>query len=163
MNVSLYDLYNHITGFNYIFKIYLPLLLTVTIHLHWHCNTEEQNLMIWVLCILRKLCIRLLLILASRVALLVKNPPAMQETPLWFLGWEGPLEKGEAAHSSILGLLWWPSEESACKVGDLGSIPGLGRSSGDGKGYPLQYCGLDYTVHGFSKSRTWLSDFHFHY
>ena len=46
MNVSLYDLYNHIIGFNYIFKIYLPLLLAVTIHLHWHCNTEEQNLMI---------------------------------------------------------------------------------------------------------------------
>ena len=32
---------------------------------------------------------------------------------------------------------------SACKVGDLGSIPGLGRSPGEGKGYPLQYSGLE--------------------
>ena len=32
-------------------------------------------------------------------------------------------------------------KESACNVGDLGSIPGLGRSPGEGKGYPLQYSG----------------------
>ena len=35
---------------------------------------------------------------------LVKNLPAMQETPVRFLGWEDPLEKGQAAHSSVLGL-----------------------------------------------------------
>ena len=56
-------------------------------------------------------------------------------------------------------------KESACNAGDLGSIPGLGRSPGEGKGYPLQYSGLensrDYTVHGVTKSQTWLSDFHF--
>ena len=34
-------------------------------------------------------------------------------------------------------------KESACNVGDLGSIPGLGRSPGEGKGYPLQYAGLE--------------------
>ena len=34
-------------------------------------------------------------------------------------------------------------KESTCNVGDLGSIPGLGRSSGEGKGYPLQYTGLE--------------------
>ena len=55
-------------------------------------------------------------------------------------------------------------KESACNAGDLGSIPGL-RSPGEGKGYPLQYSGLensmDYTVHGVTKSRTRLSDFHF--
>ena len=34
-------------------------------------------------------------------------------------------------------------KESACNVGDLGSIPGLGRSPGKGKGYPLQYSGLE--------------------
>ena len=34
-------------------------------------------------------------------------------------------------------------KESACNEGDLGSIPGLGRSSGEGKGYPLQYSGLE--------------------
>ena len=34
-------------------------------------------------------------------------------------------------------------KESACNVGDLGSIPGLGRSLGEGKSYPLQYSGLE--------------------
>ena len=34
-------------------------------------------------------------------------------------------------------------KESACNVGDLCSIPGLGRSPGEGKGYPLQYSGLE--------------------
>ena len=57
-------------------------------------------------------------------------------------------------------------KESACNVGDLGSIPGLGRSLGEGKGYPLQYFGLenslDCIVHVVSKSQTWLSNFHFH-
>ena len=50
-------------------------------------------------------------------------------------------------------------------VGDLGSIPGLGRSPGEGNGYPLQYSGLenslDCIVHGVAKSQTRLSDFHF--
>ena len=40
--------------------------------------------------------------LASLVAQLVKNPPAMQETWVKFLGWENPLEEGVATHSSIL-------------------------------------------------------------
>ena len=48
---------------------------------------------------------------------------------------------------------------------DAGSIPGLGRSLGDGKGYPLQYSGLersmDCTVPRVTKSWTLLSDFHF--
>jgi len=39
---------------------------------------------------------------ASWVAQLVKNPPAMQKTPVQFLGWEDPLEEGMATHSSIL-------------------------------------------------------------
>ena len=46
---------------------------------------------------------------ASLVAQLVKNPPAMQETLVRFLGGKDPLEKGQAIHSSILGLLWWLS------------------------------------------------------
>ena len=54
---------------------------------------------------------------------------------------------------------------SAYNVGDPGSIPGLGRSSGEGKGYPLQYSGLessmDCIVHRVAKSWTRLSDFHF--
>ena len=51
-------------------------------------------------------------------------------------------------------------------MGDLGSISGLGRSPGEGKGYLLQYFGLensmDCIIHGVTKSRTQLSDFHFH-
>ena len=47
-------------------------------------------------------------------------------------------------------------KESAGSVGDLGSIPGLGRCPGEGKGYPLQYSGLkssmDCIVHGVAKS-----------
>ena len=57
-------------------------------------------------------------------------------------------------------------KESACNVGDLGPIPKLGRSPGEGKGYPLQYSGLensmDSVVRGVAKSWTRLSDFHFH-
>ena len=49
-------------------------------------------------------------------------------------------------------------KESACNSGDLGLIPGLGRSPGEGKGYPLQYSGLencmDCIVHGVTKSQT---------
>ena len=52
-------------------------------------------------------------------------------------------------------------------MGDLGSIPRLGRFPGEGKGYPLQYSGLensmDCIVHGVTKSRTRLSNFHFHF
>ena len=48
---------------------------------------------------------------------------------------------------------------------DLGSIPGMGRSPGERKGYPLQYSGLenarDCIVHRVAKSRTRLSDFLF--
>ena len=44
---------------------------------------------------------------ASLIALLVRNPPAMQETLVRFLGGEDPLKKGQATHSSILGFPWW--------------------------------------------------------
>ena len=54
---------------------------------------------------------------------------------------------------------------SARDTGDLGLIPGSGRSPGGGKGYPLQYSGLensmDWIVRGVAKGRTRLSDFHF--
>ena len=67
------------------------------------------------------------------------------------------------------GLKWYTKKysgsagkESTCNVGDLGSIPGLQRSPGEGNGYPLWYSELDnfmcYTVHGVAKSQTWLSD-----
>ena len=51
-----------------------------------------------------------------------------------------------------------PGKEYTCNVGDLGLIPGLGRSPGEGNGYPLQYSGLenskDCIVHGITKSWT---------
>ena len=61
-------------------------------------------------------------------------------------------------------------KESVCSMGDLGSIPGSGRSPGEGNGNPLQYPCLENpmdrgawqaTVHGVPKSRTRLSDFTF--
>ena len=106
------------------------------------------------------------------MAQLVKNPPAMRDTWIRSLGWEDPLEKGMATHSSILawgiprteepsglqamGLqrvghdhttftftLSFPrsstGKESACNAGGPGSILGLGRSAGEGIGYPPQY------------------------
>ena len=60
--------------------------------------------------------------------------------------------------------------KSSCDAGDLASIPGLGRSSGEGNGYPLRYSCLENsmdrgawraTVHGFAKSWIRLSNFHF--
>ena len=57
-------------------------------------------------------------------------------------------------------------KESACNVEDLGLIPGLGRSPGEGKGYPLQYSGLENSMdcifHEVTMSRTRLSNLHFH-
>ena len=92
---------------------------------------------------------------ASQVLLVVKNPLSMQETqemPVRSLGWEDP-SCGSAG------------EESACNARDLGSIPGLGRSPGEGKGYSLQYSGLENSMdcigHGVTKSRTQLRDLHF--
>ena len=53
--------------------------------------------------------------------------------------------------------------ESACNVGDLGSVPGLGISPGEGNGYPLWYSGLenamDCILHGVTNNWTRLSDF----
>ena len=56
--------------------------------------------------------------------------------------------------------------KTPCNVGDLGSIPALGRSPGEGKGYPLQYSGLENSmgciIHGVTKSQIQLSNFHCH-
>ena len=71
--------------------------------------------------------------ISTQVAQLVKNPPAMQDFLVWFLGQEDPLEMGQATHSIFLG---FPdgsgSKESTCTAEDLGSIPGLGRSLEEG-------------------------------
>ena len=64
-------------------------------------------------------------ICASLVAQLVKNLPAVKETPLQLLEWQDRLEKWWAAHSSILGFPCCSRPpESTCNVGDLGPIPG---------------------------------------
>ena len=63
-------------------------------------------------------------------------------------------------------------KESACNAGDQGSVPGSGRSLGEGNGNPFQYSCLENskdrgawraTFHEVTKSRTWLNDWHFHF
>ena len=116
---------------------------------------------------------------ASLIAKLVKkkkkkNPPAMQElkkilsSPGHFHSWAGkiPWRRDRLPTPVFLGFPYGSAgKESACNVGDLGSIPGLGRSPGEGKGYPLQYSGLensmDCIIHGIARSWTWPNNFHF--
>ena len=65
-------------------------------------------------------------------------------------------------NATLYELLGFPcgsvGKESACNSGDLGLIPGLERSPGEGNGYILQYSGLDNSrdciVHGVAKSQT---------
>ena len=80
----------------------------------------------------------------------------MQETRVPSLGREVPMEKGSATRQAFSGFPGGSaSKESACNAEDVGLIPGLGRSPGEGKGYPLQYSGLenstDCIVHGGRK------------
>ena len=108
-----------------------------------------------------------MLIGASLIAQSVKNLPAMKETLVQFLVRKIPWRRDRVPTPVFLGFpCGLVDKESACSVGDLGSIPGLGRPLGEGKGYPLQYSGLenstDSIVRGVTKSRTRLSDFHFH-
>ena len=78
----------------------------------------------------------------SLVAQLVKSPPAMQETPVRFMGQKDPLDKGP-----IAVFVGFPGgsdgKVSTCNVGDLGSIPELGRSPGGRHGNALQYSCLE--------------------
>ena len=88
----------------------------------------------------------------------------MQEIPVRFLGQEKNGWRRDRLPTPVF--LCFPcgsaGKESACSAGDLGSsIHGLGRSPGEGKGFPLQYSGLeksmDYIVHGVAKSWTRLN------
>ena len=93
------------------------------------------------------------------MAQLVKHPPAVQETPVRFLGQEDPLEKDRLPIPVFLDFPGGSDgKESSCSAGDLGSVLGLGRSPEEEKGYPLQYSDLensvDSTVHGVAKSRS---------
>ena len=83
----------------------------------------------------------------------------MQESSVRFLGQEDPLEKDSLPTPVFLGFpCGWPGKKSTCNAGDLGSVAVLGRATGEGKGYPLQYSGLensmDCIVRGVAKSWT---------
>ena len=85
-----------------------------------------------------------------------------------FLSWEDPLEKEYTTHSSVLGLPSWLSWWAIClQCRRPGFDLGLGRSPGEGEGYPLQYSGMensmDCIIHGVAKSQTQLSDFNLEY
>ena len=68
----------------------------------------------------------------------------MQGTPVWFLGRKIPWRRDKLPTPVLLGFPCGSAVKvSACNAGDLGLIPGLGRSPGEGKGYPIQYSGLE--------------------
>ena len=102
----------------------------------------------------------------SLTAQLARNPPVMQETQFDY--WVRIHWRRDKLPTLVF--LGFPcgsgGKESTCNVGNLGSIPGLGRSPEEGKGCPLQYSGLENSMdysHGVAKSWTQLSDFHFHF
>ena len=103
---------------------------------------------------------------ASLIAQLVQNPPAIQEIRV--RSWVRKIH-WRRDRLPTPGFLGFPcgsaGKESACNAGDLGLIPGLERSPGEGNGYPLQYSGLENSMHcivnGVAKSGTRLSNFHF--
>ena len=81
---------------------------------------------------------------ASLLAQLVKNPPAMQETPVLCLGQEFPSRSDRLLSPVFLGFpAGSNNKESTCNVGDLGSVPRLRRSPGGGYDNPLQYSCLE--------------------
>ena len=107
----------------------------------------------------------------SLVAQLVKNPPVMQETLVWSLGWEDPLEKGKATHSNILAwrIPWTIYFMGLQRVGhnwETFTFPG------EGNGNPFQHPCLENsmdwgawqaTVPGVAKSQTRLSNLNLTY
>ena len=81
------------------------------------------------------------------IAQLVKNPRAMQETPVQFLGWEIHWGRNRLLTPLYLGFPCGSAgKESTHNAGDLGSIPRVGRSPGEGKSYPLLACRIPWTV-----------------
>ena len=98
-----------------------------------------------------------------------------RQVPQLIYSWSSPSQllsktthsfKPKIWESILTFFLCSAGKESVCNAGGLGLIPGLRRCSGEGKGCPLQYSGLENSknciVHGVTKSRTWWSDFHFH-
>ena len=86
----------------------------------------------------------------------------------WFNSWVGKIHWRRDSLPTLAFLNFpngSPGKESACSAGDLGLIPGLGRSPGEGNCYPLQYSGLENSMdcidRGVAKIQTRLSHFHF--
>ena len=106
--------------------------------------------------------------LASLIAQLVKTPPAIRRPSFDSMIRKICWRRKRLPTPVFLGFPCGSAgKECTCSVGDLGSIPGLGRSLEEGKGYLFQYSGLenpvDFRVHGVTKSRTQLSELHFHF
>ena len=113
-----------------------------------------RNLLIYFIITQKRKIGMLVFVQASLVAQLVKDPPAVQETP--FDSWVGKIPwRRDRLPTSIF--LSFPggsvSKESPCNTGDLGFLPWLGRSPRGGQGNPLQYSCLENPM----DTRTWLS------
>ena len=101
------------------------------------------NFILWIEPKNFSVCYPLVTVGTSLMVQMVKNPPAMQETWVLFLGWEDPWRRERLPTPVFLGFPGGsPGKESVCSAGDLGSIPGLGRSPGKGIGYPLSILGF---------------------
>ena len=93
-------------------------------------------------------------------------PPVFPALAGWFFAIVPPGKPQDSMYSCILShFVAQLLKKSTCNAEDLGLIPGLGRSPGEGKDYPLQYSGLENSmncmVHRVTKSQTQLKDFHF--
>ena len=99
----------------------------------------------------------------------VGKKPSCNARRTWFNSWVGKIcwRRDGLPTPVFLGFSCGSAgEESAGNAGDLGLIPVLGRSPGEGKDYSLLYPGqensMDCMVHGVAKSWTRLNSFHFH-
>ena len=118
-------------------------------------------------CVFLDLGVYFYLYLGEGAFLIAQLVKCLQCRRTWFDSWVRKIHwrKDRLPTPVLLGFPCGSAgKESACSEGDLGSIPGLGRSPGGRKGYPLQYSGLeksmDCIVHGVPKSQTQLSNFH---
>ena len=141
------------------------------LHLELICDTPI-NLRSWgdirVVLVLWQSCWGLSRVQSSKSRILMcligkRNCSACNAGESGLISWRGGSLMGFLELRQAHGV--YSRKESVCHVGDPGSIPGSGRSPGDGNCNPLQYSGLenstDSIVHGVAKSRTPLSDFHF--